>query len=209
MIAEIYGFPVYMDKLSDSEKFLRYVQDLKLAKSDGWNAKCLVSSKHGSTEIKENDLNFIHDEIFDELCLHGERYLQELGIDIKMSPSECKNPKCKDCRDIWVNKYENGHSQDLHWHVNEEKDILFSFACFLKFDPDKDASFVFVNPIPHHGVKCDKLREHPSFSRAMKPNIEEGTILIFPPWMLHYVETQKSDDPRISMAGNFYENKSN
>lgn len=209
MIAEIYGFPVYMDKLSNSEKFLRYVQDLKLAKSDGWNAKCLVSSKQGSTEIKENDINFIHDEIFDELCLHGERYLQELGIDIKMSPSECKNPKCKDCRDIWVNKYEKGHSQDLHWHVNEEKDILFSFACFLKFDPDKDASFVFVNPIPHHGVKCDKLREHPSFSRAMKPNIEEGTILIFPPWMLHYVETQKSDDPRISMAGNFYENKSN
>ena len=208
MIAEIYGFPVYMDKLSNSEKFLRYVQDLKLAKSDGWNAKCLVSSKQGSTEIKENDINFIHDEIFDELCLHGERYLQELGIDIKMSPSECKNPKCKDCRDIWVNKYEKGHSQDLHWHVNEEKDILFSFACFLKFDPDKDASFVFVNPIPHHGVKCDKLREHPSFSRAMKPNIEEGTILIFPPWMLHYVETQKSDDPRISMAGNFYENKS-
>jgi hypothetical protein len=208
MIAEIYGFPVYMDKLSDPEKFLRYIQDVKLAKSDNWNAKCLVSSRHGSAELGETQPNFIHDEIFDELCLHGKRYLQEMNIDIKMSPSECKNPKCKNCRDIWINKYEKGHSQDLHWHVNEEKDILFSFACFLKFDPDKDASFVFVNPIPHDGVKCEKLRENPYFSVAMKPNIEEGSIMIFPPWMLHYVETHHSDEPRISMAGNFYENKS-
>jgi hypothetical protein len=209
MIAEIYGFPVYMDKLSNPEKFLRYIQDIKLEKSDGWNAKCLVSSKHGSTSIGETDNNFIHDEIFDELCLHGENYLGELGVDIKMSPSECGDPKCQNCRDIWINKYEKGHSQDIHWHVNEEKNILFSFACFLKFDPEKDASFVFVNPIPHEGVKSTKLREHPSFSVAMKPNIEEGTILIFPPWMLHYVETHKSEEPRISMAGNFYENKSN
>ena len=208
MIAEIYGFPVYMDKLSDPEKFLRYIQDVKLGKSDGWNAKCLVSSKDGSSEIEENDKCFIHDEIFDELCLHGERYLRELEIDVKMSPSECNDLKCKDCRDIWVNKYEKGHSQDLHWHVNEEKDILFSFACFLKFDPDKDASFVFVNPIPKYSVKCKKLREHPSFSVAMKPNIQEGTIIIFPPWMLHYVETHKSEEPRITIAGNFYEIKS-
>ena len=209
MIAEIYGFPVYMDKLSDPEKFLRYIQDIKLGKSDGWNAKCLVSSHDGSSEIGENDIKFIHDEIFDELCLHGDRYLQELEIDLKMCPNTCKDPKCSECRDIWVNKYEKGHSQGLHWHVFEGRDILFSFVCFLKFDPDKDASFVFVNPIPRFGVKCEKLRENPYFSAAMKPNIEEGSIMIFPPWMLHYVETHKSEEPRITIAGNFYENKSN
>src|SRR6056300_459532 len=174
MIADIYGFPVYIDKLLDSKKFLRYIQNFKLAKSDGWNAKCLVSSNDGSSEIRENDNNFIHDEIFNEICLHGERYLQELKLDIKMSPSMCKNTVCKVCRDIWVNKYEKGCSQDLHWHVSEKSDILFSFVCFLKFDPEKDASFVFVNPIPHYGIKCSKLRENPYFSAAMKPVIEEG-----------------------------------
>ena len=205
MIAEIYGFPVYMDKLSDPEKFLRYIQDINLGKSDGWNAKCLVSSSDGSSEIEENDRNFINDQIFDELCLHGERYLKELEIDVKMAPTRCNDLKCTGCRDIWVNKYDKGDSQDLHWHVDEEEDVLFSFTCFLKFDPEKDASFVFVNPIPEYGIKCKKLREHPSFSAAMTPNIQEGTIIIFPPWMLHYVEEQKTDRPRITIAGNFYE----
>ena len=205
MIEDVYGFPVYMDKLSDKEKFMQYIQDYKLEKSDGWNANCLISSSAGSTLLENKEEPIIDDYIHNEVCSHGQKYLKEIGIDVKLTTNQCNNPECKECRDIWINQYEKGHSQDLHWHVHDDRKILFSFVCFLKYDPLKDADFVFVNPIPKHGVHCKKLRDHPSFSVYMKPNIQEGAIMIFPPWMLHYVETQKSDGPRITMAGNFYE----
>lgn len=208
MISEIYGFPVYVGKLSNVEKFMQHIQDFKLEKSDDWNANCLVSSSAGSSALEDQKDPIIDDCIHEEVCLHGQHYLKELGVDVKVTANQCNNQECKECRDIWVNKYEKGHSQDLHWHVHEDRKIMFSFVCFLKYDSTKDANFVFVNPIPKHGIHCQKLREHPSFSVTMKPHVEEGTIMIFPPWMLHYVETQKSEGSRITMAGNFYENKS-
>lgn len=206
MIEEIYGYPVYKGKFSHPEKVFHYIQECKLEKSNKWNANCLVSAEDGSTNVSEDDFKYIHDEIFNEIVKHASYMLSELEINLKVSPSECGKLECKNCRDVWVNKYTEGHSQNMHWHVNRERGVLFSFAYFAKYDPERDADFVFVNPVPRD-VCHEEMLKHPAFSKAMKMDIEEGDILIFPCWMLHYVTTQKSEGPRITMAGNLYEIK--
>lgn len=207
MILEIYGFPVYKGKFSEKENVLRYIQDCKLRKSSKWNAHCLISSEDGSDEISVNDNKCIDDNIFNELVKHASEMMKELGINIKLSPSRCGQQKCLECRDVWINSYTQGHSQDLHWHVNREAKTLFSFTYFAKYDPNNDAEFVFVNAVPK-GVCHEEMMKHPAFSKATILNVEEGDIIIFPCWMLHYVTTQKNDGPRITMSGNFFEVKS-
>lgn len=204
MLINIYGFPVYKGKISDPEKILHYIQEYKFGNSDKWNANCLISASGGSSKISEESEFVINDYIYNELNKHAAKMMEDLNIDMKISPSECGNIKCPDCRDVWVNKYCKGHSQEIHWHVHPERDVLFSFAYFAKFDPEKDAKFKFVNPVPTE-ITNETLRKHPSFSVDMVPDIEEGDILIFPCWMLHYVEEQKTDGPRITVAGNLYE----
>lgn len=206
MIFEIYGFPVYKGKFSEPEKVLRYIQDCKLEKADKWNANCFTSAECGSNTLSESDNVCINDEIFDEIVRHASQMLSELDIKLSVSPSECGRLECKQCRDVWINKYTEGHNQNMHWHVDRKKGILFSFAYFAKYDPQKDADFVFVNPIPR-GICHKEMLKHPSFSIDAKMNVEEGDILIFPCWMLHYVTTQKSKEPRLTMAGNLYEIK--
>lgn len=207
MILEIYGFPVYKGKFSEKENVLRYIQECKLRKSNKWNADCLISAEHGSDEISETDLKCIDDTIFNELVKHASQMMKELGISIKLSPSRCGHQNCLECRDVWVNSYTTGHSQELHWHVNYEINVLFSFTYFAKYNPDTDADFVFVNAIPN-GVCHEEMLKHSAFSKSTILNVEEGDIIIFPCWMLHYVTTQKSEGPRITMSGNFYEVKS-
>ena len=204
MLINIYGFPVYKGKISDPEKILHYIQEYKFGESDVWNANCLVSASHGSSQLSDETFVPINDYIYHEFNNPAVKMMAELGIDMEISASECGNKQCIDCRDIWVNKYCKGHSQEIHWHVEEERDILFSFAYFAKYDKEKDAKFTFVNPMPLE-ITNETLRKHPSFSVDMAPDIEEGDILIFPCWMLHYVEEQETDGPRITVAGNFYE----
>ena len=52
-----------------------------------------------------------------------------------------------------------GHKQDIHWHPNVEgaTDFLFSFVYFSKYDPDKDAKLVFVNPASP--FPCEELKK--------------------------------------------------
>lgn len=206
MIFDVYGYPVYKGKFSKGEDVLRYIEECKIGPSDKWNAKCLVSSSDGSSQVNDESMQVFNDIIFNEIVEHGKKMLEELDINVKMSPSECGHIKCTECQDIWINKYVKGHSQDLHWHLNPEKDILFSFTYFAKYDPKKDARFVFVNAMPRE-FRDEEINKHKAFTIQMIPEIEEGDIIIFPCWLLHYVETQKTDNERITMAGNFFKLK--
>ena len=204
MISGVYGLPLYKGKISNTEKFFRYIENCKTGKSDVWNAECMTSSNDGSTKIKSEDTTTMDRDVFDEICLHGETMMKEIGLDISISPCMCKNVECKDCIDVWVNKYTKGHSQGVHWHVNQKTNALFSFVYFAKYDSERDAKLTFVNFMPEY-IECEEMREHLTFSRGFRPDVEEGDILIFPSWLLHFVDEQKHDETRITVAGNFYQ----
>lgn len=204
MIVEVYGFPVYKGKFSEKESVLHYIQECKLNESDRWNASCLTSSDHGSKHINAGDNKCISDDIYKEIVKHALEMMKELNINLILTPSRCRKKECHDCRDVWINRYTNGHGQNVHWHVDYEHNPRFSFTYFAKYDSRNDAKFVFVNPIPP-GVCTKEMSKHPAFSEDMSFNVEEGDIIIFPCWLLHYVTMQRSEGPRITMSGNLYE----
>lgn len=65
MISGVYGLPLYKGKISNVEKFLRYIETCKTEKSDAWNAECMTSSNDGSTKIKNEDTSRMDQDIFD------------------------------------------------------------------------------------------------------------------------------------------------
>ena len=51
----------------------------------------------------------------------------------------------------------------------------------------------------------EELREHPVFcNHVTLDNIKEGDLVIFPSYLDHFVEEQKHDGPRITIAGNLF-----
>ena len=81
---------------------------------------------------------------------------------------------------------------------------MFSFTYFAKYDPQKDAKFVFTNPSPSQEIYADWINTVPAFEPEFRPDIAPGDILIFPCFLLHRVEEQKVDSSRMTLSGNIY-----
>jgi len=132
-----------------------------------------------------------------EILEHSKIMMNMLDVDINLNMSENE--------DYWINMYKKGHSQELHWHMDRDNGlhVLFSFVYFAKFDHQKDAKLIFINPASP--VNCKELEVLPSFADEIAADVKEGQLIIFPNIMLHRVEEQKVDGPRITVAGNLYE----
>lgn len=223
MIVDIYGFPVGIFEPFTSEEVsnIRTHMDALVLQEVGksvletkdWNAKCLTSAPNGHGE---DAIDVEKDEIMktyltdDSVVVRAvedtlRTYLSDIGVhDAIGRPTmyKCGDAACAHCfRDIWVNVYREGHSQDMHWHHDENKGCVFGFVYFVKYDPDVDAKFIFVNPAPE--IPVPGMEACPAFRREFTPNVREGTLMFFPSFMLHRVSTQVSGE-RITVAGNFY-----
>jgi hypothetical protein len=86
----------------------------------------------------------------------------------------------------------------------DEKTPLFSFTYFAKYDPVKDAKFYFYNPSPAPRMYEEFAGCRPEFKHRMELDISQGEIIFFPPFLLHGVDEQTSDEPRVTLAGNIY-----
>ena len=202
MISNIYGFPIYKVQISNRDVMMDAV-DSNMNKIDNvsiWDSECLTTSTTDSQgAFKSID---VKNEV--TRCVH--EMIKELGLDLKLSLCGCNTHNCTNCDDIWMNVYNKGHSQETHVHYSEnpnQKQPLFSFSYFAKYNPEKDAKFIFVNPSPP--TTCKELYKLPSYTPDVCADVVEGDILIFPSFLLHRVEEQLEDRQRITISGNFYE----
>jgi hypothetical protein len=196
MITYIYGYPVYICNILEKDVISQDVQNFKgIKETNKWNASCLTSSEHGNG-FKE-EMPFASPTLKNKVLDHSKIMMNMLDVDINL------NLGVSD--DYWINVYKKGHSQELHWHrdINNQAHILFSFVYFVKFDCQKDAKLIFINPAAP--IECKELEVLPSFSNEIPADVTEGQLIIFPNIMLHRVEEQKTDGPRITIAGNLYE----
>jgi len=108
--------------------------------------------------------------------------------------------------DIWFNYYSNGEYQEKHHHQNHKKlSVVPQFSCihYLKYDPEVHQPVIFEDPLEL--VRTSSLEMDSNYySGKYIPEIREGSLLMFPSYLEHYV--QKSDptpeNPRISIAFN-------
>ena len=105
-------------------------------------------------------------------------YLYYLAELIKPELSEfCKEAKVTcSMTDAWTVRYQKGDRQTIHNH----RSWGFSGIIFLEFDPKIHTPTCFVSP--YQDPRTDT-------TTITKPaDVEEGVIIIFPSYTLHYVE---------------------
>lgn len=152
-----------------------------------------IYSKCKSTcqSLKNTELpwNVFYDAIRDNV---GE-YLDSLG------------PSCKYAirsNEVWANVYEQHGYQEIHDHAFPNR--AFSCAYMLSLPDTDSGQLVFENTafpvIQSSGINrifnafnCEKFI----------PQLEEGTLVMFPSWIKHYVLPNNSINPRITISANF------
>ena len=205
----VWGFPVFKYAIDDPDTALKEIyasidKSTKRSTKGEWNADSQMLTTKDDVEMKH--LN-------QQIQKYLRTMLSELNIPVgDFTMNECGNSKCKDsCKDYWINIYDKGQYQGEHWHMLEEDEIeanatqpMFSFTYFAKYDPQKDAKFVFTNPSPSQEIYADWINTVPAFEPEFRPDIAPGDILIFPCFLLHRVEEQKVDSSRMTLSGNIY-----
>lgn len=109
--------------------------------------------------------------------------------------------------EMWFNYYSNGEYQEVHTHVQPD---MFAprphFSCihYLKFDPEVHQPVVFNDPIgilrQTNSIELDSN----NYDHKYEPQLREGSIIMFPPYLEHYVPKSEPtpNNPRISVAFN-------
>jgi hypothetical protein len=202
----VWGFPVFKYTFDTPDKALEEIlknmtDDTLDEMSEDWNAKCR------STASTRNPVSLLYVREELERCL--KRFSKDVHIPVEnMTFKGCSNVLCTstDCVDHWINVYKKGDYQEPHYHMNseDEKTPLFSFTYFAKYDQEKDAKFYFYNPSPAPHMYEEFSGCRPEFKSRIQLNISQGEIIFFPPFLLHSVDEQTSDGPRITLAGNIY-----
>jgi len=197
----LYRFPtnfVYWEKISDSKKIKEQLLPVVLEKKKfthnipaGWRCKLNTSFS------KDYDFNnFLYEEdllkkiIWDPI----DRMFNQLENEIPI-------PKYSHINQAWYNIYETGDAtQEIHNHLGNSfkiKDVeytcLYSVIYILESQEDKNPT-VFYKPAPTTGF--DSMGDI-SYS---PPDVSEGTVIIFPSHLLHYVRPSQYN--RITLSYN-------
>jgi len=189
-IESCFTSPISTDSLTsiDNKSLIEYCYDLKntspgRVKSNGfgWQSED-ISDEH--PEIKN-----LRDEIFNRISyLH-----KEFGF---------KTPAYHRISNIWVNI--NGQSSFNRPHVHAES--LFSGVYYAQAEEDS-GDLYFLHPATSHQYHIDertveKFTDFNSSVFIVKPQV--GKLVLFPSWLVHYVESNRSSADRISISFNTY-----
>lgn len=102
-------------------------------------------------------------------------------------------------KDCWLNIYNKGQAQEVHSH--EAGRANFSGCIFSKYDHNKDARLAFSNT----EKSFTSSGYFPIFAPtdSFYPEVKENDLIIFPSLSPHFVEEQKYDTNRTTIAFNF------
>lgn len=98
--------------------------------------------------------------------------------------------------EAWANVHENGAYNTAHLHQN----VLLS-GCFYLAAPEGSGAIIFRDPRPgaslsqFHGTGANN-------HQTVRVQPKTGSLLVFPNWLEHAVETHEGTTPRIAIAIN-------
>ena len=101
----------------------------------------------------------------------------------------------------WVNINGPGHC-NLRHHHDPHSGMFLSGVFYVKV-PENSGAICFYDPRPHINTAPDMVYYNggaPAWRFYPKPN----TLILFPSWLEHSVEVNKSSEERISIAFNLF-----
>ena len=101
--------------------------------------------------------------------------------------------------DMWSNMSKKGEFHRPHTHSNN----ILSGVYYIQSDDNERANIQFYDPRPQSDVLTPDTKEYNKENSHVWywPSIK-NRMLLFPSWLQHYVPTNESDTPRISIAFN-------
>jgi len=99
--------------------------------------------------------------------------------------------------DMWANVLKNNESHPMHTHSNN----FLSGTYYLQ--SDQGASIIFHDPRPAADVIVPRKKERNGFNSSLLGYASRSNrAIFFPAWLPHWVQQNKSNNKRISIAWN-------
>jgi len=108
------------------------------------------------------------------------------------------------CDEHWLNVYSKGHYQEPHDHAFPGRCI--SAIYLLEYPDEKDPGGNLIFECPNfqtiRSSGMDRIFNAYNYQHVC-PELQKGTLILFPSWISHYVLPSKTDSVRASIAANF------
>jgi len=197
-IGQIFGIPIAVQKFElDIKALSEFCYEIK--KIDSGRK---VSNAGGGWQ--SNDLNI--DKYFEE-NEHYKMFVTNVVGSVKGFAKRLGIIPDVHMQNMWINISNSGAYNHVHAH---SRSIVS--GCFYVKTPENCGSIVFTNPNKHlmrayleywHLMDEGKLDNSPLSHFDWQIDPEENNIVMFPSWLEHHVDDNKSDEDRISISFNF------
>lgn len=101
-------------------------------------------------------------------------------------------------KEMWLNKNGPGDFNKAHIHPN----AILSGAYYVR-TPENSGNIEFYDPVPARLMNVYPVKTHKRINaQAAEYKAREGLLVIFPSWLQHAVQPNKSDEFRVSLSFN-------
>jgi len=141
----------------------------------------------------KNDNDFAVNDLIDQCKTKVHEFSKEYGVDVNIDQVTCK--------DFWFNIAEPGAYQEYHQHPNSH----FSLTYYLS-TPENCGNIVFrsfESMFDMHDLPIQEKDLNTASYKTCSYTPQESVLVIFRSNLLHMVEQNLSNQPRISVTMNF------
>jgi uncharacterized protein (TIGR02466 family) len=171
------------------------IDNLKIENLSTIEQFCYDKLKEEPTDPGQSNLSELE---LSTLFLPIKNQIEERLEIIKQKFSFKDNIKFKIGR-TWINLNQNNNVTRPHLHSNSLLSGVFYIKC------KESGPIVFMHPVMAHQyvMSPDIIETFGEFTSSdMSVYPEVGKLIIFPSWLIHYVESNSDDSDRISIAFN-------
>jgi uncharacterized protein (TIGR02466 family) len=137
--------------------------------------------------------------------LHQDARLLEIRQIIGQVSAECARSLAFDFekadliyQGMWINKNKTGDFNKAHIHPN----AILSGSYYIKVPPES-GNIEFYDPVRERLMTPYPIKARTAKnSSPLEYKARDGLLIIFPSWLQHAVQPNRSDDVRVSMAFN-------
>jgi hypothetical protein len=187
-----WGTHFYVGKVEDHEKILSsmlpYLNDPNNFLEPWVYSKCKSTCQH------PNNKNLPWHVFFEAVRPNIEEYFDKLDPMI---------PYTVNCDEIWMNIYEEGGYQEIHDHSFPNRSFALAYILEMPNEENVGGQLIFENtnfPIVQ-STGINRIFSAFNYEKFI-PELEEGTLVVFPSWIKHYVLPNQSKQRRASISAN-------
>ena len=188
MIRDLFSTPVYCDQVGDFDKVQEEIKNcidiLDFELNDSWGTTHYLS-KNMFNEHLFNKYNL--KRLTNQIDYHLHNYASIIGFPMREYTYDSS----------WVSMFKKGN----YGHIHNHGPVDIAGVYYYKTNGE-DGNLFFDSPVPNMDTS---LMFYPLADRVLFKPIE-GRLLLFPGWLKHGIETNDTDNTRISLSFNIYFN---